>query len=144
MRIRTIIVDDQLLARESLRRKLEHEPDIDVIGMAASGKEAVDLINGLQPDLVFLDVKMADIDGFAVVKQLRCRRQPAIIFVTSNEEYALKAFDINAVDYLIKPCDASRLKTAVHRARDLLQRGFLPIPNSPQMPDHLRRGSRHS
>lgn len=135
MKIRTVIADDQVLARELLRRLLEEEPDIHLVGAAESGHEAVEMINRLRPDLVFLDVQMPDLDGFAVVRRLDCTHPPAVIFVTSNAEFALKAFEINAVDYLLKPCTARRLKIAVHRARELLRRGFLAIPDAPRPQD---------
>ncbi|HWQ91991.1 MAG TPA: response regulator [Clostridia bacterium] len=137
MRIRTIIADDQLLARESLRRMLQDEPDIEVVGMAAGGREAVDLIQRLQPELAFLDIEMPDLDGFAVLKHIQ-GRMPAIIFVTASEAFALKAFDMNAVDYLIKPCAVGRLQTAVHRARELIRQGFSPLayPETHRLPGH--------
>lgn len=135
MSIRTIIADDQLLAREALRRLLQDEPDIEVVGLASGGREAADLIARLQPDLAFLDVEMPDLSGFEVVRQIE-GRAPAIIFVTASEAFALKAFDLAAVDYLVKPCSAGRLKTAVHRARELIKAGFSPFPHreNPEVP----------
>ncbi|HPC62276.1 MAG TPA: response regulator [Verrucomicrobiota bacterium] len=127
MKIRTIIADDQLLARESLRRMLQHEPDIEVVALAKGGREAVEAINRLKPDLVFLDVEMPGLDGFGVISQINYSPLPAVIFVSGNEEFALRAFEVNAVDYLLKPCKAERLQTAVHRARELLRRGFVPL-----------------
>jgi two-component system, LytTR family, response regulator len=132
MPIRTVIADDQLLARESLRRMLRDERDIQIVGMAEGGREAVELINRLQPELVFLDIEMPDLDGFGVIKHLE--RVPAIIFVTATEAFALKAFDLDAVDYLLKPCSAERLKTAVHRARELIRQGFSPTVHPDQDP----------
>jgi two-component system LytT family response regulator len=117
-KIRTLIVDDQLLARELLRRMLKEEPDIDIIGMSTSGREAVDAINQLAPDLVFLDVQMPELDGFAVLAQINRAKMPAIIFVTANDDFALRAFEVHALDYLVKPCTPDRLHTAIQRARD--------------------------
>lgn len=120
--MRTLIVDDQLLARESLRRMLKDEPDIEIVGTAASGREAVDAIHSLAPDLVFLDVRMPDLDGFGVLAQIAPARRPAVIFVTANDDFALRAFDVHAVDYLVKPCPVERFQTALHRARRHLLR----------------------
>jgi len=116
-RIRTLIVDDQLLAREMLRRMLKDEPDIEIVGMPASGPEAVEAIHSLSPDLVFLDVRMPELDGFGVLAQIDPARMPAIIFVTANDDFALRAFDVHAVDYLVKPCTKERFQTALQRAR---------------------------
>jgi len=116
-KIRTLIVDDQLMAREVLRRMLKDEPDIDIVGMPASGPEAVTAISSLQPDLVLLDVRMPDLDGFGVLAEIDAERMPVVIFVTANDDFALRAFDVHALDYLVKPCTGDRLKTALHRAR---------------------------
>ena len=121
MKIRTLIVDDQLLGREALHHLLEQEPDIEVVGMATNGSEAVESINRLAPDLVFLDVEMPDLDGFAVVGQINHSRMPIIIFVTKHNDLALKAFDVHALDYLIKPCKQDRLQIALQRVRKQLR-----------------------
>src|SRR5438445_6770409 len=103
MNIRTLIVDDQLMAREHLRRMLQDQPGIELVGQAATGMEAIESINNLSPDLVFLDVRMPDLDGFAVLSQINHKRIPAIIFVTANDDFAVRAFEVHALDYLIKP-----------------------------------------
>src|SRR5437773_950639 len=121
-KIRTLIVDDQLLARELLRRMVKDEPDIEIVGMPASGPEAVAAINTLAPDLVFLDVRMPELDGFGVLARIDAARMPVIIFVTANDDFALRAFDVHALDYLVKPCTADRLQTALHRARNQIHR----------------------
>lgn len=121
MTIRTLIVDDQLIARESLRRMLKPETDIEIVGMPATGREALDAINQLKPDLVFLDVHMPDFDGFSVLAQLPAERAPVIIFVTANDDFALKAFDVHALDYVVKPITEDRLQRALKRARDHLR-----------------------
>jgi two-component system LytT family response regulator len=121
MKIRTLIVDDQLLARELLRRLLKDEPDIEIIGMPTSGLEAVEAINTLAPDLVFLDVQMPELDGFGVLAQINRARMPVIIFVTANDDFALRAFDVHALDYLVKPCTADRFKNSLQRAREQIQ-----------------------
>jgi two-component system LytT family response regulator len=121
-KIRTLIVDDQLIARELLRRMLKDQPDIEIVGMPASGQEAVEAINQLAPDLVFLDVQMPELDGFAVLTQITAPRLPVIIFVTANDDFALRAFEVHALDYLVKPCAADRFATALARARFQIQR----------------------
>jgi len=122
IKIRTLIVDDQLMARELLRRMLKDEPDIEIVGMPASGLEAVQAINSLSPDLVFLDVRMPELDGFGVLAQIDPARMPVIIFVTANDDFALRAFDVHALDYLVKPCTMDRFQTALDRARRQIHR----------------------
>src|SRR5260370_30595320 len=121
-KIRTLIVDDQLMARELLRRMLKAEGDIEIVGMPASGPEAVEAINSLAPDLVFLDVRMPELDGFGVLAQIDSTRMPIIIFVTANDDFALRAFDVHALDYLVKPCTVDRFQTALRRARNQIHR----------------------
>jgi two-component system LytT family response regulator len=120
MTVRVLIVDDEDLARQRLQRLLATERDVEVIGEAADGVQAVDAIRRLVPDLVFLDVQMPEVDGFAVLERLRPRPAPAIIFVTAHDDYALRAFDVHAVDYLRKPFDAARFREAFSRARQRL------------------------
>ena len=120
MTVRVLIVDDEELARQRLQRLLASEEDVEIIGEAADGVQAVDSIRRLMPDLVFLDVQMPEVDGFAVLERLRPRPAPAIIFVTAHDDYALRAFDVHAVDYLRKPFDAARFQEAFSRARQRL------------------------
>ena len=122
LKIRTIIADDELLCREMLRRLLANEKDIEIISLPTNGREALEAINRLGPDLVFLDVQMPELNGFEVVTQIHCARMPAVIFVTANEEFAVQAFDVHAVDYVVKPCRPDRLQIALQRARDQLLR----------------------
>lgn len=119
--IRTLIVDDQMIEREVMRRYLRTEPDIEIVGTSVNGREAVEAIQRLQPDLVFLDVQMPELDGFGVVSQLDPERMPIVVFVTANEEFARKAFDVQALDYLIKPCQRERLSIALQRVRRQIQ-----------------------
>jgi two-component system, LytTR family, response regulator len=121
MKIRTLLVDDQSSGLAVLRDMLHFEPDIEIVGTAASGGEAVEIINRLAPDLVFLDVQMPELDGFEVVAQIKLPRMPIIIFVTGHDDYALKAFEAHALDFLVKPCQLARLRSAVQRARQQLQ-----------------------
>jgi two-component system, LytTR family, response regulator len=121
MSIRTIIVDDVDLARERIKILLDDD-EIKIVGECANGREAVEAIRSLQPDLVFLDVQMPRIGGFDVIEIIGVERMPAVIFVTAYDEFALRAFEINAVDYLLKPFDVERLKKAVARAKREIQR----------------------
>lgn len=115
--IRTLIIDDVQLARERLRRCLAAEPDIEVIGECDNGERAVASIRALAPDLIFLDVQMPALDGFGVLDALKHERAPAVIFVTAYNEYAITAFEVNALDYLLKPVDCERLSRAVARLK---------------------------
>lgn len=115
--IRAIIVDDEPLAREGVRLHLETESDIEVVGEAGSGEEAVTLIETLRPDLLFLDVQMPGLDGFAVLDAVGAAHMPVTIFTTAYDEFALRAFDAHAIDYILKPYDAQRFRNATERAR---------------------------
>jgi len=114
-KIRTLIVDDEELARDRLRGLLARETEIDVVGEAADGRSAVALIEKIKPDLVFLDVQMPELDGFEVLRALGEKR-PNVVFVTAHDKFALKAFDVHAIDYLLKPFDRERFQTALQRA----------------------------
>ena len=119
MKIRTIIVDDEQLARDELGFLLGAYPDVEIVGQAQNGLEAVDLIERLSPDLVLLDIQMPALDGFQVLQELIAKRPlPHIVFVTAYDHYALKAFEVNAADYLLKPVDRDRLRMAVGRVKE--------------------------
>jgi two-component system LytT family response regulator len=115
MTIRAIIVDDEEPARELLRAFLRSWPEVEIVGEAGDGDAAVDLIRRAQPDLVFLDVQMPSMNGFDVVAALDARRLPLIVFVTAYDQYALRAFEVSACDYLLKPFDADRLGATMRR-----------------------------
>jgi len=115
MTLRALIVDDEPLSRERVRMLLEPHSEIHIAGECSNGEEAVAAIAALAPDLVFLDVQMPGMDGFEVLERLGAQRLPAIIFVTAYDAYAIRAFDVNAVDYLLKPLDPARLAVAVDR-----------------------------
>jgi two-component system LytT family response regulator len=115
--IRAIIVDDEPLAREGVRLHLQAESDIEVVGEAGTGEEAVTLIETLRPDLLFLDVQMPGLDGFAVLDAVGAAHMPVTIFTTAYDEFALRAFDAHAIDYILKPYDAERFRNAIERAR---------------------------
>ena len=121
--ITALIVDDEQLAREELKYLLDSAGSVEVVAQGANGIEAVELIREYQPDVVFLDVQMPGLDGFAVLKQLidHHDRLPQIIFATAYDQYAVRAFDVNAIDYLLKPFDKARVLQAIERARHRLQ-----------------------
>jgi len=114
-------VDDEPLARERIRRLLQKEADIEIVGECADGNEALAAIGEQQPDLVFLDVQMPELDGFGVLEQLGREATPAIVFVTAHDRFALRAFEVHALDYLLKPFDGERFRKALERARDRIQ-----------------------
>jgi two-component system LytT family response regulator len=115
--LKTIIVDDEALARRGLKHRLGGMPDIDIIAEGRNGREALDLIRSHNPDLVFLDIQMPGMDGFDVLRALPKKSMPAIVFVTAFDDYAIQAFEANALDYLLKPIDDERLGTALERVR---------------------------
>lgn len=120
MTIRTIIVDDEALAIQGLELRLANHPDIEIIDRCRNGREAVRTIKTLKPDLVFLDVQMPGFDGFGVIEGLMDVELPLIVFVTAFDEFALKAFEAQALDYLLKPVDEARLSGTLERVRERL------------------------
>ena len=120
--IRTLIVDDEPLGRQRIRHLLDREDDVAVIDECANGEEAVAAIGKHTPDLVFLDVQMPVLDGFAVLEAVGAAQMPVVIFVTAYDQYALQAFDVHALDYLLKPFDRERFQKALNRARIHLRR----------------------
>jgi two-component system LytT family response regulator len=116
MKIRTLIVDDEPLARERLRQLLLSEPEIQIVGECADGREAVETIRRESPDLIFLDVQMPELDGFGVLETIDADPAPVVVFVTAHDRFALRAFEVHAVDYLLKPFDRERFQTALSRA----------------------------
>ena len=121
-KIRTVIVDDEDLARERMQTLLEQQPDIEIVGLCADGTSAIETIDREHPDLVFLDVQMPGMDGFEVVENIDPDHLPAIVFVTAYDGHALRAFEINALDFLLKPFDQARFEKALERARSQLTR----------------------
>ena len=119
-KIKTLVVDDEPLARRNLRVLLEADPQVELVGEASGGAEALALISEHSPDLVFLDVQMPEMDGFGVLERLEAEKLPVVIFVTAFDKYALKAFDFHALDYLLKPFDDSRFEKALARAKQQL------------------------
>jgi two-component system LytT family response regulator len=114
--VRTLIVDDEPLARRRLRAILADEADIEIVGEAASGRAAVKTIAELRPDLLLLDIQMPGMDGFEVLEEIADEHQPVIVFITAHDEHALRAFEVQAIDYVLKPVIEDRLRAAVRRA----------------------------
>ena len=116
MKTRTLIVDDEPLARERLRQLLAEQPEIELVGECADGREAVDAIQKQSPDLIFLDIQMPELNGFEVLEAISAEPMPVIVFVTAHDKFALRAFEVHAVDYLLKPFDRERFGSALRRA----------------------------
>jgi two-component system LytT family response regulator len=116
-KIKTLIVDDETLGRRRIRRLLAAEADVEVIGECGDSQKAINLIQERNPDLLFLDIQMPGVDGFGVLESLPPKNAPAVIFVTAFDQYALRAFDVHALDYLLKPFDRARFRRALDRAR---------------------------
>ena len=121
--IRVLIVDDESPARAKLRRWLSEEPDLDIVAEAGDGLAAAQLIASTRPDLVFLDIQMPEMSGLEVAAQLQPESAPLLVFVTAHDDHAVEAFDLDAVDYLLKPYDRSRLVRALGRIRARLKEG---------------------
>ena len=135
----TLVVDDEQLAREELRFLLDGFPEIEVVASASNGLEAIERIQELEPDLVFLDVEMPGLDGVGVIRRLREKKLelPHFIFVTAYDQYAVEAFRLEAMDYLLKPVDKSRLAETLERARRVIQErkpSEAPIQKAPAVP----------
>ena len=119
MSVRVLIVDDEPIARRRLKALLQGEPSVEIVGESEDGESALAAIHRLRPDLVFLDVQMPGLDGFDVIELLSEAECPAVIFVTAYDQYAMRAFDVHAIDYLLKPFERGRLRKALARAAAL-------------------------
>ena len=119
--IRALIADDEALARKFIRRMLKDNHDVEIVGECSNGKDAVAMIRKQNPDVVFLDVQMPEMDGFAVLESIGVDQLPEIIFTTAYEEYAIRAFELHALDYLLKPFDQARFKDAIQHAKERLR-----------------------
>ncbi len=137
MTITALIIDDEQLARDELRYLLDSAGEVEILGQGKNGIEAVELIRSLDPDVVFLDVQMPGLDGFAVIKKLleQGGREslPQIVFATAFDQYAVRAFDVNAIDYLLKPFDRARVLQALERVRHRLSEAQAEVP-APAVP----------
>jgi two-component system LytT family response regulator len=124
--IHAVLADDEVLARQKLRQLLKDINDIEIVGECATAAETIELVRLTSPEVLFLDIRMSDMDGFDVLEKLSSdvdRTLPQVIFVTANDRYAVRAFDIHAIDYLLKPFTPERLQSAVQRVRDRLASG---------------------
>jgi two-component system LytT family response regulator len=117
-KIKALIVDDELLARKFIRRMLKQDPDFEIAGESGNGKEAVEMIRAQKPDVVFLDVQMPEMDGFGVLEAVGLGQLPDIVFTTAYESYAIRAFELHALDYLLKPFDQQRFRDAIKYAKE--------------------------
>jgi two-component system, LytTR family, response regulator len=120
-KIKTLVVDDEPLARQSLRILLAGDPEVEIVGEAGSGREAVALIREHSPDLLFLDIQMPEMTGFDVLDKMDAAQVPAVVFVTAYDKYALRAFEVHALDYLLKPFDDARFEKALRRAKQQIE-----------------------
>ncbi len=123
MKYKTLIVDDEPLARERIRTLAARDPEIQIVGECAGGRAAIAAVEKYAPELMFLDVQMPEVDGFAVLEAIGPEKAPEVIFVTAHDQYALKAFEIHALDYLLKPFDRARFESALARAKRQLAAG---------------------
>lgn len=119
--IRTLIVEDEPVATVRLRRLLEDEPDIEIVGEASSGAEALRRLKAEDPELVFLDIRLPDMDAFGIIEAIEPGKVPHLVFVTAYEKHAIRAFEVHAIDYVLKPYDAERLQAAVQNVRQRIQ-----------------------
>lgn len=141
--IRVMIVDDERPARQKIRHYLESEPDMKIVGEAGNGREAVELVQRDRPDLVFLDVQMPGLDGFGVIEALDFEPLPQIVFVTAHDHFALRAFEVHALDYLLKPFDPGRFEKVLDRARQFINRGADESGSVNQLLEELRGRPRY-
>lgn len=129
MKLRVLVVDDEELARDRLRRMLGSEADVEIVGECADGPSAVEAVRQHDPDLLLLDVQMPGMDGFEVLRELDPRHSPFVVFVTAFDEHAVRAFEARAIDYLLKPASAGRLRESLGRVRErLATRGTSALP----------------
>jgi len=149
--IRAVIIDDEPLARRKIRQMLARDPEVEVVGDCGNGREAIAAINAQNPDLVFLDVQMPEVDGFAVLESIAAVRTPLVIFVTAYDQYALRAFEVSAVDYLVKPFDLDELvarilavqRRSAEKASPLIRVGCLVIDQAARQARYAQRPHPH-
>src|SRR5258707_1852400 len=132
-KIRTVVVDDEPLARTNVSVMLKHDPEIEIVRECGSGMEALAEIRSRRPDLVFLDVQMPECDGFDVLEMLGGELPLAVVFVTAYDQYALRAFEAGALDYMLKPFDNARFERALGRAKERIRHG----KDKPRNPERL-------
>lgn len=129
MKIRALIVDDEPIARVGLRRELARDPEVEVVGECTNGRDAAAFIRDHTPDLVFLDLQMPELDGFGVVEEVGVERMPTVVFVTAFDEFALKAFELHALDYVLKPFNGERFQKALRRAKEQIRQAHFGDTN---------------
>ena len=130
LRMRIVVADDEPLARKRIKSLLADIPDVAVVAECANGRETIDAIRDHAPDVVFLDIQMPELDGFGVLQQIGDISIPAIIFVTAFDQYAIRAFEVHALDYLLKPFDRDRFNRALQRARDHIAGGRTAVTHA--------------
>jgi two-component system LytT family response regulator len=141
VKLRALVVDDEDLARARLGRLLAREPALEVVGEAEDGESALQALRRLKPDAVFLDVQMPGLDGFGVLRRLGAEEAPLVVFVTAWEEHALQAFEVNAVDYLLKPYSTARLRDACRRLQERCSRVDAERDQLRTLLEGLRKGA---
>jgi two-component system LytT family response regulator len=127
MRLKAIIADDEVLAREGLRLLLAADDDIEIVAECSNGRETIVALQEQQADVLFLDIQMPETDGFAVIEQVGISHLPVVVFITAHNEYAVKAFEVEALDYLTKPLETERVQRTVRRVRERLAAHAAPI-----------------
>ncbi|HLH55861.1 MAG TPA: LytTR family DNA-binding domain-containing protein [Verrucomicrobiae bacterium] len=143
MKTTALIIDDEAPARGRLRKMLDREPDISVIGECSNGPEAISSIQSRQPDVIFLDVQMPEVNGFDVLRALRPEQLPAVIFVTAHDTHAVQAFEVHALDYLLKPFTQERLQQALRRAQKARGKSSQPIDQLRDLLQSLQRQTKY-
>ena len=137
MNLRAVIADDERLARERLCALLDSEPGVEIVGVCEDGRQTLSAVRQHVPDIVFLDVRMPEMDGFAFLEAIPAEVRPLVIFVTAHEKYAARAFEIHAVDYLLKPFNRPRLRTTLRQARERIR--TRPRPDLQRIIAEMRR-----
>lgn len=130
-RVRTLVVDDEPVARGHLRSLLENRDDVEVVGECGDGRAAIERIRALAPELVLLDVQMPELDGLGVVRAIGAERMPAVVFVTAHDQHAVEAFEVHALDYVLKPVQRARFTTAIDRVVRMIRTGGPPRDTRP-------------
>lgn len=143
MKTRALIIDDEAPARGRLRKMLDREPDVAVIGECSNGPEAITSIRSQNPDVIFLDVQMPEVNGFDVLRALPPEQVPVVIFVTAHEQHAVEAFEVHALDYLLKPFTQARLQQALRRAQQTRASSVQPAEQLRALLDSLQPPTQH-
>src|SRR5215470_10900772 len=141
-KIRTLVVDDEPVARARVVSLLKQEDDIEVIGECANGRQAMSVIESTSPDLLFLDIQMPEVNGLDLARTIQSSGTPAVVFVTAYDEYALRAFEVHALDFLLKPFSAERFRSALGHAREQVSQRRKGAAVPPRQSDADRRNAR--